>query len=178
MKALENKEIKVFASKRKMILLLLGSLLFVIGGVFIIYTSYNVNNNADHTKAFILGGASILFFGLGVVISLIKLFSSKPALIISSRGITDNTTVTNVGFIPWRDIVRFESIKIVSNNFIVIYVNNPQAYISNAKNVVTRKSLKYNYNTYGSPIAINASVLSLRINKVEQLLSATQKKYS
>lgn len=172
-----NEEIKISPSKRKMILLGLGSLLFVIGGIFIIYVNYNSNINSDNTKALILGGSSIIFFGLGLLISLKKLFSSKPAFIINSRGITDNTTITNVGFIPWKDIVDLQPIKIASNDFLVIYVKNPETYIHKGKNIVTRQSLKYNYKMYGSPIAVNASVLSLKLSKVEKLLLDAFEKY-
>ncbi|WP_394334128.1 STM3941 family protein [Kordia jejudonensis] len=104
--------------------------------------------------------------------------SSKAALIINEEGITDNSTLTNVGFIPWKDVTDFQPFKIASNNFLIIHVKNPKTYLKKAKNSIIRQSLMYNFNHYGSPIAINTSSLSKKIEEIEQLLLTASEKYS
>jgi len=164
-----NDEIIIPQSKKKIILLIVGSLTFVIAGFYIYQKESDLK---------FIGIIDILFFGLIVITAIWRLIQPKAAIIINSRGITDNSTITSVGFIPWNDITSFQQVKVASNNFLVVHVKNPTTYIENSKNILTRQSLKYNYNSLKSPIAIGAAVISVKLHEVEKLLIKASCKFS
>ncbi|WP_420572543.1 STM3941 family protein [Kordia sp.] len=162
-------QIEIATSKRKMFLYTLGSIAFVVSGFFIYKNESNLK---------FIGMIAMLFFGLTGILALKRLIQSKAGLIINSKGIIDNSTATSVGFIPWQDINGFQPIKVVSNDFLVVHVKNPKAYINKEKNILTRQSLQYNLNNYGSPIAINSASLVSKFETTEQILLKASKKYS
>ncbi|WP_298424850.1 STM3941 family protein [uncultured Kordia sp.] len=152
-----------------MTLLVIGSLIFIIAGFYIYSTESNLK---------FIGIIGILFFGLTGVTGIRRLIKPKAALIINSKGITDNSTVTSVGFIPWKDVIGFQPVKVTSNNFLVVQVKNPTTYIDNSKNMLTKQSLKYNYSSFNSPIAIGEVTLPLKLTEVEKILLNALKKYN
>ena len=173
-----NDEIIIPQSKKKIILLILGSLAFVVLGFCLYFEIIPHNERFNPTFIKITGIVAILFFGLTFIIGISRMIKPKPALIINSKGIVDNSTATSVGFIKWNDITGFQQVKIASNNFLVVHVKNPNSYIDNSKNMLTKQSLKYNHNNFNSPIAIGAAVISLKLQEIEKLLMEASDKFS
>ena len=165
-------EIKIEISKTKLFLAIIGSIIFVILGFFFVanptkFTSFLFRNP---TLIFLSGIASIAFFGGILVYLLLKLFDKKPGLIISDKGITDNSSATSVGFIDWRDIQEITVQEVMSSKFIMLMTKKPEKYINNVENKLKRHSLKYNYKNFGSPIAITSKSLKISFNKLEELI--------
>lgn len=165
-------EIKIEISKTKLILALIGSILFVIVGfIFVVnptkFTSFLFRNP---TLILLSGIASIVFFGGLLVYLSKKLFDKKPGLIISNEGITDNSSATSVGFVEWNDIQGIEVQEVMSNKFIMLKTNKPDKYINNATSKLKRHSLKYNYENFGSPIAITSNSLKISFKNLEELI--------
>jgi len=78
---------------------------------------------------------------------------TKPGLIIGEQGITDYSTVTSIGFIPWSDITSVqESADTFRRKLIILIVKNPDVYINKAS--MMRESLQVRYQEFGSPIVI------------------------
>lgn len=164
-----NDEIIIPTSKKKMILTIIGSFVFVAAGFFIYLTKSNLK---------FIGIIAILFFGLIGITAIWRLIKPKAALIINSKGIIDNSTATSIGFIPWKDITGFQPVKVATNNFLVVYVKNPTTYIDNSNNILTKQSLKYNYNSFNSPIVIGEVALPIKLTEVEKMLLEASQKHS
>ncbi len=164
-----NDEIVIPTSKKKMILTIIGSFVFVAAGFFIYSTKSNLK---------FIGIIAILFFGLIGITAIWRLIKPKAALIINSKGIIDNSTATSIGFIPWKDITGFQPVKVSTNNFLVVYVKNPTTYIDNSNNILTKQSLKYNYNSFNSPIVIGEVALPIKLTEVEKMLLEASQKHS
>lgn len=137
------------------------------------YTSAKFRNS---TFIFIAGIAGSLFFFIGVVISLMKLISKKPGLIISEEGIVDNTTVFGFGMIEWSDISSIKAYKINSKTFIALKLYKPEKYISRITNPILKKLAKANTKMSGTPINLNPSAIKISSKKLEQLLLEELKK--
>ncbi|HCO67313.1 MAG TPA: hypothetical protein DIT04_06100 [Dysgonomonas sp.] len=149
-------------SKRKIVFLIAGSLLFVLLGVWLLVYFEGYRQ--------IAGAASILFFGAGLFVFPKKLFDKSPALIIDEKGITDNITKPHIGLIEWKDIVRFDIIRIYSNKMLLIFVINPEEYLDKiGNNKVT--GLRNNYKITGTPFVIPSGILKLKIEDVKDLLN-------
>lgn len=93
----------------------------------------------------------------------------KIALKIDEQGITDNSSMASVGFIPWIDIV---SIKTAANIFkkklIVIGVKNSAEYIRTSGRMSS--SLKDLNKQFGSPVVIIADNLDYNMDELLLIL--------
>lgn len=92
-----SSEEKIIAlSKTKLLLLVFGSLAFIIIGLWMVSleTAHIESQRRFNSSLFVhgIGYVSIVFFGLCGIIGLKKLFDKKPGLILSNTGITDNSS--------------------------------------------------------------------------------------
>ncbi len=167
-----DEKITIPINKIKLTLMLFGSLIFVTLGIIYIYDPQKfispLNNNKE--LIFLAGIASVLFFGLASFYIFKKLFDNRPGLIISSKGIFDNSSAAPVGLIDWKDIINIDSIKIHGQQIILIKVKNPDKYIKKQDSKRIRNVLKANHNFYGTPIAITANGLKIALVKLQKLI--------
>ena len=176
---INDKQIEIPLSKKKMMLTFLGACVFVILGILFVlnpekYTSIIIRN---HNIILVSGISSILFFGL-VAISIFRKLSDKNAgLIINSEGINDNSSGVSAGFIPWSDIEEIKISQVVNQKFLMLIVNNPEDYLNKIKNPLKRNAMKMNLKSYGSPISISSNALQTNFEDLEKLLVEEMKKY-
>jgi hypothetical protein len=170
----ENDKIVIELSKSKLTKLLIFSVLFLVGGLWMITTNPQISNpvfNNPIVKTLASYGSAIM--GLfGVYFFARKLFDKKPGLIIDENGIYDNTSAFNFGLIPWNDISQIYERTIQASiaskqRFVTIGLLNPEKYISRETNAIKRKLLAVNAKSYGSPIHISTN--GLKINHADLL---------
>ncbi|PWN63542.1 hypothetical protein C1631_021405 [Chryseobacterium phosphatilyticum] len=163
--------IEIESSKTKLLLMLLGSLIFVILGVFLttnpdIFVSV-IFRNIIFIR--IVGIISIIFFGL-CLIFLTKVFLTKKInLIISKEGIVDNSSYVSVGAIFWDDIISIKRIDVMSTKFLIINVKDPNKYL-NTQSGIKRKLLQKTFKTYGTPISISSNTLAYNFDELEKVI--------
>lgn len=119
-----------------------------------------------------IGAASVLFFGYAGFILFRQLSNKNNGLILSKEGITDHSGAVNAGLIAWRDITSVKQIEVTKTPFLILKVSNPEEYIERQESKFQKKLLKMNMNTYGSPICISASNLSISINELQKKIEA------
>lgn len=165
-------EIEIPLSKTKLILVLVGASLFVFFGS---WCAINPEKFAtirySENIVFIAGIAAVLFFGLCIIFIMIKVFDSKPGLVVNDNGVLDNSGATSVGFIAWSDIAAITTLEIASSKIIIIHTSNPDKYIKRAGNIISKKAMKANYKRYGSPLSITVNSLKIRFSELENLLT-------
>ena len=165
--------IEIALSKRKLILL------FIAGLVFVIFGCLGAVNPEDFVSTIfrnsmvirISGIAAVCFFGIGIIFISRKLFDNKPGLIIDEYGITDNTNATSIGLIEWNDIIRVEKKQVMFTKFLILHTNNPEKYIERAKNFISKRAVEMNSKTYGSPISITSNSLKINFEDLETLIT-------
>lgn len=169
---IEQLHIEVPLSKRKLILTLLGSLLFVAIGLWIVIARPSSDHFFFGNPGLVLGAGvvGILFFGFVAVKVIPKLMDKKPGLIIDQQGITDHSSALSAGFIPWTDIVEIRLIAVMNQQFLMVMVNNPEKYISRATNAITKRLVIANFNAYGSPISISSHALKMDFDQLQALI--------
>ncbi len=167
-------KIEIPFSKKKIVLLLVAAIAFVVVGVLFVLNpgtfERGVLRNAQMVQ--LLGVISILFFGVGGYFLSKKLLESKSGLIIDEHGITDNSNATSVGLIEWRDITGVETIILSSNKILMILTINPEKYISRASNAIIRRTMKANHEMFGSPIQISVNSLKISHSELYALIIA------
>ncbi|WP_223816125.1 STM3941 family protein [Adhaeribacter rhizoryzae] len=163
--------IEVPLSKKKILLLVLGSIAFVIFGILFILNPETfvspIFRNPQILR--IIGIAAVIFFSATGIYGFRKLFDQKIGLIVDEHGITDYTNASSVGLIDWADITGIETEEVMSTKFLLIFTINPDKYLERVKGF-KRKLMQGNMKMYGTPLAITSTTLNYNFNDLEKLL--------
>jgi len=180
----DNNRIEISLSKAKLTKLLIFSVLFLLGGLWMIISNPQTSNpvfNNPVLKTIAFYGSTIM--GLfGIYFFTKKLFDKEPGLILSEQGICDNTSTFKFGLIPWSDISEIYEKTIQASiaskqYFITIQLINPDKYISRETNFLKRKLLIANSKSYGSPIHISTNGLKTNHKDLLKLVNEYFEKY-
>jgi len=169
----KDERIEIPLSKIKLTLMLFGSIAFVAGGIgMVTYPNGFITpyRNYNPVLVFVLGLASIIFFGVCLVNIAKKLTDNAPGLIINDQGIYDNSSAVSAGLIPWTDILELRIESVVNQKFIIIIVSNPNQYINNQTGALNKMAMGRNYKSFGSPISISANGLKTNFEELYRLL--------
>ncbi|MBK8568428.1 MAG: hypothetical protein IPN76_35265 [Saprospiraceae bacterium] len=170
---MENpKQIEIKLSKFKLTLLLIGSIAFTIYGAWTMLGVPKGNHSilSNPVLQYAICVLCVVFFGFLSYFYLKKLRDTSPGLIISSEGITDNSSGVSGGFIPWSDVEDITEFKVYRQKFVCIGVKNPQDYIDKQTSELKRKAMQLNQTTYGAAISINANGLECNHERLKSLL--------
>ncbi|HVE57819.1 MAG TPA: STM3941 family protein [Pyrinomonadaceae bacterium] len=167
-----NETIEIPLNKIKIILTLIGAVIFIIFGFLFIKNPASFVTTFIRTPEMvrIVGIAAVLVFGLCAVFIAIKLFDKKVGLRIDENGITDNSSATSIGLIDWADIQGIQPIQIASTKMLLVMTNDPEKYVDRAKNAVSKYALKSNLKYYGTPISVFPNSLKIKFDDLEKLL--------
>lgn len=116
---------------------------------------------------------NIVFFGFLLLYIVNRIFTTKPALVLSQKGITNNTNASGGQLIKWEDILSMETGTLKGSHFLLVYVKNPKEYIGNAP-FLKKILMKLNEKSYGTPLSITTQGLKV---KYEILVSDIQEWY-
>jgi hypothetical protein len=153
--------IEIPVSKTKMFLLVIICLIFIITSFGLLFT------DIDIVKKVILSICGVFFIVGFILLAKALIFDSNRTIVIDESGITDNVTKPYAGLIEWKDITHAEIGKIYSNKMLLIYVSEPEKYLSR----VTAKGLRNNYNETGTPFVIPSSMLKIKLSELEKIIN-------
>lgn len=170
-------KLEIYSSKKKSLLLLIGSLLFVILGfeLFINSTDYIGRRFPNPLFTKVIGILSIIFFGFGFYISVRQLIKNKLFLIIDKNGINVNPKKTDI--LNWNNIKGFSEIKIHSQKLVLIEVDNPHYWIEIETNQIRKKIIEFNLKNYGAPFVLSAISMDLNHGELVKVLNESLEKY-
>ena len=168
-----TEQIEIPLSKKKLILMLIGSIGFVTAGLWFVINPPTISNPffGNPTVIFVTGIASVLFFGLCAVYIARKLPDNKPGLIIDNVGLTDNSSGVSAGQILWDDIENISVIEIHRQKLIMLQVKNPQDYIDKQTSGFKRKMMQMNFSMYGTPLSITSNSLQIKFDELLKILN-------
>ena len=164
-------KVEIQLSKKKIILLSIGSFLFVLLGIlFIIYPEKFISYIMRSEEFIRIAGiASVLFFGSTGIYGIFKMFDNKIGLTIDENGIIDNTNATSIGLIKWSEITEIKTEQVMSTKFLLIFVNDQSKILEKASGM-KRKLMEANAKMYGTPISITANTLKFDFDELERLI--------
>lgn len=165
-------KIEIPLSKKKLIIMLIGSIGFVAAGLWFVINPPAISNSffGNPTVILLSGIASILFFGICAVFVARKISDNKPGLIIDNIGITDNSSGISAGQIFWNDIENISVIEIHRQKLIMLHLINPQDYIDKQASGFKRKMMNMNLNMYGTPCSITSNALQINFDELLNIL--------
>jgi hypothetical protein len=165
-------------SKKKVLLLILGSCAFVALGGWLLSLDEAIIQSQHRSPMLIhgIGFVAVAFFGLIGVFGIKKLFDKKPGLTFNSSGIIDNSSGVSAGLIPWSEVVGAEIFEMHKQKMLIIKVRNPQKYIERGGRLKQMLN-KANYKMCGSPIAVTSSALKVNFPELLSLFNQYRQKY-
>jgi hypothetical protein len=168
----DEREIKIKLSKRKLTLLLVGSIIFVGLGVLLIINPAKFRDSIFQNTTLVFGAGllSILFFGFVGIFIFKKLCDKQFGLIITDEGIFDNSSAVSAGQIFWSDVSAIKVIEVFNQKFIMLIVEDPEQYIDRQTSTVKRKAMQMNFKNFGSPIGISANGLQCNFQELKNIL--------
>jgi hypothetical protein len=172
--------IEIYTSKKKSLLMLIGSIAFVALGTWMLFEADSLTGWRGRsplvTRA--IGVASILFFGAGIVIGIKRLLKSEIAIVIDRDGLHAGSSKSLGKFIPWDGISGFDEIKIYSTRILIIRVKNSTYWLENEDNQIRKKLMQFNIANYGSPFSIASAGLEISHDELVSKLNLYFERYS
>src|SRR5215469_3553013 len=156
-------------SRWRYLLLLLVSLGFVAGGLFILRTSKTAGESWS-------GWASVVFFGACSAVCIQQLFDLHPRITINDQGVDDRTL--GVGIIPWSEITNAYVKSIKGNDFVCLVVRDPNMWIGRLS-PMRKAMMKANKALGFTELNINLSGTGANTQQIHELilkLSASSQK--
>ena len=172
-------KIEVYSSKKKAIILLIISLIFVVGGIFMFVNAQSIVQNGLRSLAFIqtIGVISVLFFGIGIFVAVRLLIKDQLILRIDADGISVNPNRSSDHYIDWKYIKGFSEITLQGQKIVLINVTNVDYWIERETNAIRKRIMKFNINNYGSPFNLSANTMQIDHAQLIKILNESLNKY-
>ena len=166
----------IYSQKNRLVFFLFISLAFLAAGLFMLFYTDQISSSAFARVVFL--GSSALIKIAGILISLLSgaaafrylklLFDSKPLLLVNQEGISDYSSLSALGFIPWEDIADVQLTDYSNNLFISLVLKEDEPYLAKM-NWLQKRMSKINQsmtaNESGSPSPL--IFISLSASKAE-----------
>lgn len=158
-------------SRKKMVLAILGAILFVLLGFWLIAKREEITRPINSPLfIMIIGIVAIVFFGFMGILAIRKITTQSVGFIISPKGVTDNSSAISAGFIPWEEITAITETSVANQTFVNIVLKDPEAFIASQKNTFTRKAMTANHKSFGSAVAISSNSLQTTHKNLKKIL--------
>lgn len=151
-------EITLYKSRKKSIRLLLLCLPFILIGIFIVREGGGW-----------IGWMSIIFFGLGIPISIMNLLDKKPQIIINEIGVFDRTIHNEI--INWEVIYDAYPISINGQKFICLVIDE-NFKPSRKKGKLYQKTARLNEMIGAQELNLNLAMVNVDEIKLTMFIQA------
>ena len=167
----------IYTSKKKSILVLVCSIVFVAIGILMIINPDEATTIRYRSPLYIrtFGVIGVLFFGLGILVAVKRLIWTKIAVIIDQNGINLNPKKSVI--VEWKNIIGFKEMNIRNQRILIIVVNNPEYWIETETNIIRKKLMRFNLNNYESPFNVASAGLEISHNELCEALNVYFKEY-
>ena len=140
----------VMAGRGKQAWLVVGSAVFVAIGTWMIVTG--------DLLLTVLGVVCVAVFALFGVLQVRLILQSGPALVVDRSGITDRSSATPGGFVPWTEITGFGIWQSNGQKIVTVGVADPEAVLARA-NPLARIAMRASMRMSGTPFNIATTAL-------------------
>lgn len=151
-------------ARGRLVLLALGGLAFVAVGLLMI---------RDGGFGAALGAVSVLFFGFCLVAIVVRLFRTRPALVIDCDGIEENSSAVSVGRIPWSEVTEVRPHSFQGQRFLGIGLVDPDVVLGHQP-ALKRKALDSSMRMTG--FAVNVPLRMLKVREDDLLAAVARHK--
>jgi hypothetical protein len=162
--------INIATSRRKVVLMIVGSLAFVAGGIVLLGPA-GERSFVDPAVVRIVSIAMIVFFGAALVVAVRKIFDRTPGFVIDEDGIIDNAGAVPAGRVRWEEISAIDVVSIAAQRFIAVRVHDPARLLAQGSPLHQRIS-RANQEQWRTPVLISANTLGIDLDTLAAMLQA------
>jgi hypothetical protein len=152
--------VTIFPDRRKLLILTLAALIFVVAGIFII---------KDAALPFILrfigGYCGIAFFGSCLAYGMMRLVKPVPSVVISNEGLFDNASATGAGMLRWSEIADVKIYSFMNQRFLGIIPHNPEEVVRRQR-ALKRCLIRLNRRLVQAPFNIPENALPVKLEEI------------
>ncbi len=105
-----------------------------------------------------VGWLGLLVFGPATAYLVYRAIVRRPALRLTADGLTDESSMTSVGFVPWSEIVGVSTEEISKVTLVGVRVREPDEFVASLR-WFRRIAARTNLRMFGVPVWINPSGL-------------------
>jgi hypothetical protein len=153
----------VYPQRGKQVVLGVGAAVFVVLGVVLLLSGGIVRP--------VIGGVAILVFGLFGVLWARQVASSRPALVVDTRGITDHASAIGAGFVPWSEITGLGTWSSNGQTIVTVGVADPAAVLARV-GPLARIPMRANVRLCGSPVTLPTNALPFSADQLIREIAA------
>ena len=163
-----KKPIIIKTKNKSIFLALIVSILFVSIGIYMI-SNPNALKSIKYNPIFVefFGYIGIIFFGIGIIYFVYKLFDKKPGLIIDENGIFNNSSIISKHTISWNELNAAGITKMEKQKIIFLYFKDDEDFILKF-NFIEKLLMRINLKIYGSRIGISTLTLDYNADKLQR----------
>lgn len=167
--------VEIPLSRKKLVKLMLFSVLFICGGCWIVLTNPQVSNSMfnDPVIKYSAGAGGIIMGLLGLYFFTKKTLQNKPGIVFTATGLLNRSGALSGSEILWDEIAGAIEIKVAKRWNVLVVLKDPESYIVRQSGTVRKKLMRETLRQYGSPVCI--SLQSFKISHTE-LLEMIRKK--
>lgn len=168
--------IEIFTSQKKLVKLIFYAICLIMMGIFVMTISEK-QQMVSPVFSKIVGYVSLALFIPALIYILYKFSGNSPALILDSTGLTDNSSATSPGFIPWHEIEKFEVKSIYSTSLLGVVLKNNHSF-TRSPNSFSRFLNILNSSMFTSSYMISTNSLDIDFEELVHLTRLYHQKYS
>ncbi|TQR45194.1 STM3941 family protein [Paenibacillus popilliae] len=115
-------DIVIYPSKRKLIVMFLCSIVFIAIGMVMLMQ--------DQGGVVLLGGVSVVFFGMSGVYCAYRMLVPKPAVILTADAFYDQASLGAAGRVLWSEVEEIKVYDMMGQSFLGVKMANPEQFLA------------------------------------------------
>lgn len=147
----DDPSLTIYPNPAKQALLGIGAFAFAVLGIVLIAVG-------DSVKMVVVGMLVVVVFGAFGVLWVRIARRAGPALVVDRRGITDRSSATPAGFVPWTEITGLGIWMYKGQRVLTVDVVDPEAVLSRVGSLA-RPIMRASMHRSGTPVNIATAAL-------------------
>ncbi len=159
--------IRIYPIRTKLWLALLGAILFVALGLWILRLREELALLRHYHG--VVAVLAIVFFGACAAVILLRLLMPSPTVVLSREGITDSTSPFGVGFLSWDEVAYISIYFIEGKRTLGVFLKDAISIMSRlggAKAQFMKTNLRMGF----APVNISQILVSMPLEELAELM--------
>lgn len=119
----------------------------------------------------VIGAVVAVVFGVFAVLGMLVALRPGPALVVDRTGITDRSSATPAGFVPWSEITGLGIRQLQGQRIVTVAVADPKAVLRRA-HPLARPAMRASMWISGTPVNIATTTLPMTSDQLVREIAA------
>ena len=173
-----KEELKIPLNKSRFGVIFLLSMAFVLVALWMIIDNVMAWLTDDKVTSAPLSGALFILavFTVTAIFAWFRIKNTHYGLILNAEGVTDLSSITSLGLIPWQDIEAVSIVTVSQHQLMKVKLRNPSHYVDHRRYWI-RMLRQMNIRNHGSPCLISSSALNITFDELQSSFNSYLEHY-